>query len=92
MQSCNIIDRRTNRNDDRIMVVFEDNWHNFPDELPNEDVVVYLGIRNTTINLALKYAAQEWAHPISIFLYDTGVDNHINFETIQIEDGKLRLV
>lgn len=100
MPTCNIIDNRTNKFKVDIMVIFEDSWHDntiegatqFDDNIPSSSEVLYLGIRQTTIDLAIKYAAQQWTQPVTLFLYDVGADNYVDYQHIEMEGDKLRLV
>ena len=98
MPICNIIDGRKNHYDVNVMAIIEDSWHDnvcpnatqFP---TSDDIVDYLGIRNTTIENVIKYATQEWPmHPLTLFLYDSNSNNHVSYETIVADDNKLYLL
>lgn len=92
MPVSNIIDRRTNIYNVEVMVIFEDSWHDNDIEggtkFEQIDKVDYIGIELTTIETAIKYAAQEWPnHYVTLYLYDVGTENYIDYNTIVIKNG-----
>ena len=93
MPVTNIIDNRTNKYDVNIMVIFEDSWHDntikgasqFNDSIDDID---YLGIKRTTIASALRYAQEHISSEVTLYIYDIGCNNHINYDYID-ENNKL---
>ncbi len=101
MPICNIVDRRTNSFKVEVMVIFEDRWHDnsvdgsskFEELGVNlKKGVDYLGIRRTTIELAIQYAAQEWKQPVTLFLYDLNINNSIDYDHIKEQGGEFILI
>lgn len=94
MPVSNIIDRRTNKYNVNCLVIFEESWHNNSIEGAtqfNDDTehVLYLCVKSTTIQKAIKYINKNYEHDITIFLYDVNDNEHPCYLTI---DDDLNLV
>lgn len=86
MPIANIVDCRTNRYNINVMVVFEDSWHdncikdatqfNFVDNID------YLGIKETTVERAIKFANKRFTNEVTLYLYDVGECNYIDYSYI----------
>ena len=89
--------RSGNPTTDNVMAIFEDSWHdNAPGRADNfddsEEVVLYMGIRNTTVDMAVKYANQTWpSNDVTLYIYDIGDNNYADYDSIVIRDGKCYL-
>lgn len=79
MPIANIVDgRRQCRYNVEVSVCYESSWHDNSiqgstqfDDADDDDHCTYLGVQRTTIELAIRYAAQEWpGQAITMFLYD----------------------
>ena len=96
MPVANIVDyRKRCRYDVNVNVCYESSWHDNSiigatrfDE-PDDPMAGcdYLGIRQTTIGLAIRYAAQEWPlEPVTLYLYDAHVNNYADYDALQEDE------
>jgi len=94
MPISNIVDHRKNKYDVNCTVIFEESWHDnsvkdatqFDDSI---EEILYLSIRETTVQKAIKYINKNFKVDVTMFLYDTGFDHHHRYLTI---DDNLELV
>jgi hypothetical protein len=93
MPISNIVDKRSNIFNVNIMAVFEDSWHyncvenatQFDDSIDN---ITYIGIKQTTIEKAIKYASINWINPVTLYIYDIGTNNYCDYDHID-DDGQI---
>ena len=92
MPICNIIDRRSNNYNSNIMAIFEDSWHDNGAKdgthFEVDDQIIYLGIKSTNVENAIKYANQEFTSSVTLFLYDVGANNVSDYDTIELINNK----
>lgn len=92
MPVCNIVDNRSNTFMVDVSVVFENSWQdNVIDGSTKfeESDYLCLYVRNTTIDIAIRYAAQKWKQPVTLYLYDVNSDVYYDFDTIREINGSL---
>jgi hypothetical protein len=89
MPIYNIIDKRTNNKNARVMAVLEDSHHDYTIKECNNlditaaDAIMYLGIASTTIRDVIGWVTQQYPEDdLTLFLYDVGCDNYADYETI----------
>lgn len=95
MPVANVIDRRkTNNFDVNSNVIFESSWHDnsvrgatqFEYVDPVEDECTYLGIRKTTVDLAIRYASQRWPDlSVTMYLYDPDICDYYDCEGLALD-------
>ena len=96
MPITNIVDKRTNKYNVDVMAIFEDSWHNDSSENTlqfniTNNGIEYIGIRKTTITRAIKYAEQHISSDVTLFIYDVGVENYVDYDYID-ENNKLVII
>lgn len=103
MPVCNISDGRSEglKFNVNIMAIFEACWHDngvsgatqFPDEDVDPFYGLYFGIEETTIELAIKYANQQWPDvPMCLYLYDPNCKNFWDIHGLVVDEETGQIV
>lgn len=87
MPVANIVDHRTNSYNVNVMAIFEDSYHDnvVKDATQFEviDDIMYLGIKETTIEKAIMYATTYIKSRVTLYLYNVGEENYSDYDTIE---------
>lgn len=96
----NIIDRRTNKFNVTIEAILEPSSHDnhikgatqFEDLVNNDDDLMVTSIVKTTINNVIRYSAQEYKYPVTLFMYDIGTTGRGDIRTLVDNGGRIEAI
>jgi hypothetical protein len=93
----NIIDRRTNKFNVTIEAILEpsshDNYAKGATQFKeNDNDLMVQSITHTTINNVIRYSAQEYKYPVTLFMYDIGTTGRGDIRTLVDNGGRIEAI
>jgi len=88
MPIYNIINCRRDQSNCNVQVVFEDSWRSDNKLSKITNGVKYFCIGNTTIYNAVMFANHKWDHYVTLYVYNIGTSNRINYPKLSFDGTK----